>query len=93
MLGQSGTLKSRRDPDGRWRSTFNVCAAVTGRMSSSKSPYHTGGNKQNIADKNRGMFIPDTGLWIFYADLEQAESKLVAYDAQCPQDIEEFPFP
>jgi DNA polymerase I-like protein with 3'-5' exonuclease and polymerase domains len=84
---QSGCLKSRRDADGRWRATFNVCAAETGRMSSSKSPYRTGNNMQNIADKNRGIFIPDPGLVLFYADLEQAESKIIAYDAQSPQDI------
>jgi DNA polymerase I-like protein with 3'-5' exonuclease and polymerase domains len=82
-------LKSRRDADGRWRSTFNVCAAETGRMSSSKSPYRTGNNMQNIADKNRGIFIPDPGLVLFYADLEQAESKIIAYDARSPQDIED----
>jgi DNA polymerase I-like protein with 3'-5' exonuclease and polymerase domains len=28
-------------------------------------------------------------LWLFYADLEQAESRIVAYDAECEQDIED----
>ena len=84
---QLGVLRARRDPDGRWRSSYNVCAAETGRMSSSKSPYRTGGNAQNIADKNRGIFVADPGLEMWYADFEQAESKLVAHTSHCPQDI------
>lgn len=86
---QLGVLRARRDADGRWRSSSNVCAAETGRMSSSKSPYRTGGNAQNIADKNRGIFVADAGLELWYADLEQAESKIVAYSSDCPQDIED----
>lgn len=86
---QLGVLRARLDPDGRWRATFNVCAASTGRMSSSKSPYRSGGNMQNVADKNRGMFTADPGLQLFYADMEAAESTLVAWDAECPQDIKD----
>jgi DNA polymerase I-like protein with 3'-5' exonuclease and polymerase domains len=86
---QKSALDARLDPDGRWRSTFNVCAAETGRMSSSKSPYRTASNMQNISDKNRGIFTADPGLVMFYADLEAAESTLIAHDAQCPQDIED----
>lgn len=86
---QLGVLRARRDADGRWRSSSNVCAAETGRMSSSKSPYRTGGNAQNIANKNRGIFVADAGLELWYADLEQAESKIVAYSSDCPQDIED----
>jgi len=58
-------------------------------MSSSGSPFRTGANLQNIADKNRGIFIPDAGLELWYADLEQAESRIVAYTSECPQDIED----
>lgn len=86
---QLGVLRARRDPDGRWRASQNVCAAETGRMSSSKSPYRTSGNAQNIADKNRGIFVADPGLEMWYADFEQAESRLVAYTSECPQDIED----
>ena len=84
---QLGMLRSRLDSDGRWRATFNVDAAETGRMSSSKSPYRTGSNFQNIADKSRNIFVPDPGLELWYADLEQAESRIVAYDAECAEDI------
>ncbi len=84
---QVSALKSRLDADGRWRASFNVAAAESGRMSSSKSPRRTGSNMQNIADKNRGIFVADPGLVIFYADLEQAESRVVANDAECEEDI------
>ena len=84
---QLSTLKCRLDFDGRWRACFNVGATEVGRLSSSKSPHRTGANQQNIANKNRGIFIADPGLEFWYADLEQAESRVVAHDAQCPQDI------
>jgi DNA polymerase I-like protein with 3'-5' exonuclease and polymerase domains len=86
---QLGALRTRLDDDGRWRASFNVCAAETGRMSSSGSPYRTGANLQNIADKNRGIFVADPGLELWYADLEQAESRIVAYTSECPQDIDD----
>lgn len=86
---QRTVLGARLDADGRWRGTFNVCAAKTGRMSSSQSPYYSGGNVQNVADKDRGIFVADPGLELFYADLEAAESTLVAWDAGCTQDIKD----
>jgi hypothetical protein len=79
---QLGLIRARLDADGRWRSSFNVGAAVTGRWSSSKSPLGTGGNLQNVADRSRGIFVADPGLVLFYADYEQAESRVVALDAQ-----------
>ena len=79
---QIGLLKAPLDMDGRWRSSFNVGTAVTGRWSSSDSPRRTGGNLQNIADRSRGIFVPDPGLVMFYADYEKAESNIVAYDAE-----------
>ena len=79
---QLGLVRARLDADRRWRSSFNVGAAVTGRWSSSKSPLGTGGNLQNIADRSRGIFVADPGLVLFYADYEQAESRVVALDAQ-----------
>jgi DNA polymerase I-like protein with 3'-5' exonuclease and polymerase domains len=79
---QLGLLRSILDADGRWRSSVNVGAAVTGRYSSSKSAFWTGGNIQNVADRSRRMFVADPGLVLFYADYEKAESEVVAYDAQ-----------
>lgn len=79
---QIGFLNSRLGVDGRMRAAFNVGAAETGRWSSSKNPYMEGTNFQNIADRSRNIFIADPGMVLFYADLEQAESRCVAYDAE-----------
>lgn len=76
---QVGFLNAKRTPDGRYPSSFNVAAAWTSRFSSSKNPFRQGGNLQNVAEKNRDIFIADPGYWLFYADLEQAESNVVAH--------------
>lgn len=79
---QIGFLKSKRSCDGRLRQSVNVGATETGRWSASKDPFREGTNFQNIADTSRNVIVADPGLWLFYADLEQAESKIVAYDAE-----------
>lgn len=79
---QIGLLKSRISVDGRWRASFNVGAAETDRWSSSKSPKGEGTNFQNIADRSRHVIVADPGMMLGYADLEQAESNVVAHDAQ-----------
>jgi hypothetical protein len=79
---QIGFLKSKRSADGRLRQSVNVGATETGRWSASKDPFREGTNFQNIADRSRNVIVADPGLWLFYADLEQAESKVVAYDAE-----------
>jgi DNA polymerase-1 len=76
---QLGFLKSRQTPDGRMPSSFNVAAAWTSRFSSSKNPYGLGTNLQNISEKLRYIFIADPGKELFYADLERAESLVVAF--------------
>lgn len=76
---QIGFLQAPRTDDGRYPSTFNVAAAWTSRFSSSKNPFRLGGNLQNVSEKNRDIFISDPNYWIFYADLEQAESNIVAH--------------
>lgn len=72
-------LRSGVDPDGRMRTSFNVGATVTGRWSSSKNVYKTGTNMQNITPAMRKMFIADRECLLAYPDLEQAESRAVAY--------------
>lgn len=79
---QIGFLKSKISADGRMRSSFNVGAAETDRWSSSKSPTGEGTNLQNVADRSRHIFVADPGFLLFYADLEQAESNVVAHDAE-----------
>ena len=76
---QLSVLASTRDKDGRIRCSYNVAGTETGRWSSSESPWRTGTNLQNVTKDLRAVFIPDTGQKMFYADLEQAESRAVAY--------------
>ena len=79
---QLGFLRSELSASGRMMSTFNVGTAWTGRWSSSKDPYRRGTNVQNIAEKNRMIFIPDPGMKLGYFDLSQSDSRVVAYDAE-----------
>ncbi len=67
------------DEDSRMRVSYNVVGTVTGRWSSSKNVYGRGTNMQNITEKLRDIFIPDIGFELIYADLEQAEARIVAY--------------
>jgi DNA polymerase I-like protein with 3'-5' exonuclease and polymerase domains len=79
---QIGFMKAPTGIDGRMHSSFNVGATETFRWSSSKAPDMTGVNIQQIADPWRNVFVPDPGMELGYADLEQAESRIIAYDAQ-----------
>lgn len=83
LAKQKGFLSSPLSPQGRFHSSFNVGSAWTGRWSSSKDPFRRGGNLQNITEKHRHIFIPDTGMKMGYSDLKTAESKKVAYLAGC----------
>ncbi len=78
---QLSVLDSKRDEDGRIRCSYNVAGTETGRWSSSTSPWRTGTNLQNVTKELRSIFIPDEGKVMFYADLEQAESRVTAYVA------------
>lgn len=63
----------------RMRTSYNVVGTETGRWSSSEDAFGQGTNLQNITDELRRMFIPDPGYKLAYLDLEQAESRAVAY--------------
>lgn len=76
---QLGSLEARLSSAGRYPSSFNIGAAWTGRQSSSKNPYGEGGNAQNVAPRHRRILIADPGNLLFYADLKQAESNVVAH--------------
>lgn len=88
LAKRRGVLMSAQSPDGRMRTTISVGATETGRYSSTKNPYGDGTNMQNIGNKLRCVFIPDTGWEFFYADLEQSESRDVAYLWEVPEYIE-----
>lgn len=73
------TLRRGIDPDGRLRASFNPAGTVTQRLSSTKNPFNTGGNLQNITNALRNIFIADDGYVLAYIDYEQAESRAVAF--------------
>lgn len=76
------------DEDGRMRGHYNPAGTDTGRLASKKFyPTDTGGNQQNIPRQKqvRRMFIPDAGYVFGYADLERAESLVVAHLTQDPE--------
>jgi len=68
-------------PNRRFHTTFAVGQTETGRWSSYKDPYGYGDNLQNKDRRLRNMFIPDAGMVFVNADLEQAESRCIAYVA------------
>lgn len=72
-------LQGGIDDDTRVRTSFNVTGTETGRWSSSENPFGGGGNQQNITNELRKMFIADPGRKLGYFDLDQAESRAVAY--------------
>lgn len=77
---QQGFLKFKSD-DGRFHSAFNVSVTETGRWSSNQDHDGNGSNAQNITERHRHIFIADTGMELCYADLKQAESKVISFVA------------
>lgn len=69
------TLETEIDSDGRMRTSYNIAATETGRLSSSKNAFGTGGNMQNWKERLRRPFVADPGWKIGAIDLEQAESR------------------
>lgn len=69
----------KANEDGRLHSSWNVAGTITGRWSSSKTAWNTGGDFQNIPVPERRMIIPDEGKVFLYADLAQAEMRVVAW--------------
>ncbi len=74
-----GALRSVVDPDGRMRCSYNICGTETARWSSSKNAFGTGTNLQNQTNEVRDIYVPDEGKKFAYVDLDQAESRVVAY--------------
>lgn len=72
-------LRSGVDRDGRMRFGFNVAGTETGRWSSNENAFGSGTTGHNITDTLRRIFIADEGYKMAYADLEQAESRVVGY--------------
>jgi uracil-DNA glycosylase family 4 len=76
------------DDDGRMRGHYNPARTDTGRLASTKfGPTGRGANQQNYPrDKRvRKCFRPDRGKKFGYADLERAESLVVAHITGDPE--------
>lgn len=72
-------LETEIDPDWRWRCSYNIGGTSTGRWSSSKSPFGTGNNFQNITEELRRVFIPDPGYKLYGIDKAQSEARDVGW--------------
>lgn len=86
-------LEMPLDPDNRMRSSFDPGKTVTGRLSSSKTIFGTGGNTQNLPRPPapvRCYIIPDPGNILIELDYSQAENRIVAYIAPEQTMIEAF---
>lgn len=80
------------DADGRMRCSYNLGGPETYRLSSSRSPFGTGTNLQNVPSGNRTttmkmpnmrkLFIPDPGFVICEVDLAGADAQVVAWEAE-----------
>lgn len=78
------------DEDNRIRCSFNPVGTVSGRLSSSKTIFGTGGNMQNIPPKMKEHMLADEGMLMFNIDLSQAENRMVAYIAPEPKMMHAF---
>lgn len=73
------------DPDGRFRCSYNPRGTKFGRLSSSKTPYDTGMNAQNLPQEFKKFLIPDTGYLMWEIDKAGAEWVVVAYSSGDPE--------
>ena len=80
------------DPDGRYRCTYlqSGTQSAPGRLSSSQTAWGTGGNLQNQPHAAHSMFVTEPGYCFIYFDLEQAEARVVGWEANIPKWIEDF---
>lgn len=79
MVKKIAVLRSGIDPDGRMRFSYNIGGTNTGRFSCNENVFGGGTNANNITDELRRIFVSSPGKKMAYLDLEQAESRVVAY--------------
>lgn len=75
LAKQLDIFDSEIDSDSRFRTSYNIAGTETGRPSSSKNAFGTGGNAQNIAPSLRYIFISDPGKKLCVIDYEQVETR------------------
>lgn len=85
-------IKAPLDQDQRMRCSFNIAGTETYRFSSSRNPFNSGTNLQNIPKGGklaagaalpniRKLFIPDPGYTFFDGDLDRADLQVVVWEA------------
>lgn len=74
---KAGVLRTGIDPDGRFRTSFNIAGTTTGRLASSQSDFGTGSNAQNVEKRLRQVFVADPGMKFANIDLAQADARNV----------------
>jgi uracil-DNA glycosylase family 4 len=72
------SLEAKTDGDGRIRCGYNLVGTKTGRLSCYESPTGSGFNLQTATKKDRDLFLPDDGFWMFQCDLSGADGWTVA---------------
>lgn len=75
------------DSDNRFRCTYNPRGTIFGRLSSSKTIFHTGMNMQNLDPRFKGFLKADPGYILFEMDKVQAEWVATAYISGDPRMI------
>lgn len=75
-------METGLSPDGRMRSAANVGGTETGRWTFNSDAYGDGTNMANNDRRVRNIYIADQGMVMINADLEQAESNIIAHVAQ-----------
>lgn len=84
-------VEARPDRDGRYRCSYNIAGTETYRLSSSKNPFGSGLNLQNIPKGDeesalpnvRRLFLPDEGMELFDMDLDSADLRVVVWESDC----------
>lgn len=67
------------DPDNRMRCSFNPVRTKSGRLSSSKTIFDTGGNQQNQPPIMKRAMLADEKYLMVNVDLAKAENHIVAF--------------
>jgi DNA polymerase I-like protein with 3'-5' exonuclease and polymerase domains len=80
---QHEVLSHDVDPDGRFRSSYNIAGTESGRPSSSENAFGTGGNAQNISPGLRYIFVADPGFRLCVVDFEQSEARDLGFLIGC----------
>ncbi len=75
------------DADNRFRCTYNPRGTIFGRLSSSKTIFHTGMNMQNLDPRFKGFLRADPGYILVEMDKIQAEWVATAYITGDPRMI------